>query len=127
MDAAISSNMEDYLETIHLLEQNQGNVRVKDIADRMCISSASVSGAVKTLVKQGLVSHPRYDLITLTLKGARLAEQIYARHRILTRFLQDILGLDAATAEKDACRLEHNISPQTFQRLKAFVEESVKY
>ena len=127
MEGAISANMEDYLETIHLLEQDRGNVRIKDIADRMNISRASASGAVKTLEKQGLVSHPRYDLITLTLEGARLAEQIYARHRVILQFLQDILGLDRDTAEKDACRIEHNISPSTFNRLKLFVEESVNH
>jgi len=124
MEAVISANMEDYLETIHLLEQDQGNVRVKDIADKMNISRASVSGAVKNLEKQGLVSHPRYDLITLTLKGATHAEQIYARHRVILIFLREILNLDEETAEKDACRIEHNISPRTFKRLKAFVEES---
>lgn len=125
MEAAISANMEDYLETIHLLERDQGNVRVKDIADRMNISRASVSGAVKSLEKQGLVSHPRYDLISLTSRGARLAEQIYEKHLTLMKFLQEILGLDKETAEKDACRIEHNISLRTFKRLKAFVEESV--
>lgn len=125
MDAGISSNMEDYLETIHLLERDRGNVRVKDIAARMRLSSASVSVAVKALEKQGLVLHPRYDLITLTLKGSKLAERIYERHLTLMKFLQDVLGVDRETAEKDACRIEHNISPRTFKRLKAFMEESV--
>ena len=127
MEVAISSNMEDYLETIHILEQDNGHVRVKDIADRMSISRASASGAVKTLEKQGLVSHPRYDLITLTLEGARLAEQIYAKHLVILQFLQEVLGLDKETAEKDACRIEHNISSSTFNRLKRFVEESVNH
>ncbi|NQT24229.1 metal-dependent transcriptional regulator [candidate division KSB1 bacterium] len=125
MEAVISANMEDYLETIHLIEQDQGNARVKDIADKMNISRASVSGAMKNLEKQGLVSHPRYDLISLTSKGDKIAKQIYARHVTLMKFLQDVLGLDKETAEKDACRIEHNISPRTFKRLKVFVEESM--
>ena len=121
MSSRISANMEDYLETIHLLGEELGNVRVKDIADRMQISRASVSGAVKSLENQGLVSHPRYDLIFLTDEGGEIARRVYARHQIILKFLKDILKLDHDTAEKDACRIEHNISPKTFKSLRRFV------
>jgi DtxR family Mn-dependent transcriptional regulator len=125
MESTISSNMEDYLETIHLIEAQQGTVRVKDIADRMNVSPASVSGAIKSLETQGLVSHPRYDLISLTDEGGVIARRVYERHRIILQFLKEILKLDHDTAEKDACRIEHIISPLTFKRLKTFVEESM--
>jgi len=124
MTPKITANMEDYLETIHLIEAEQGSVRVKDIAGRMCISCASVSEAVKSLDRQGLVSHPRYDLISLTERGAEIARRIYERHRIIRRFLRDVLLLDAETAEEDACRIEHSMSPKTVDRLREFLEAS---
>ena len=124
MDRPISPNMEDYLETIHRLEIERGNVRVKDIALRMRISQASVSGAMNNLEKQGLVSHPRYDLIRLTAAGIGRAEKIYERHRIIKHFLKDVLGLAEDVADRDACRIEHNIGPETFLSMKRFI---VKY
>ena len=121
MDRPISPSMEDYLETIHLLGIERGNVRVKDIAIRMRISRASVSGAMNHLEKQGLVSHPRYNGVRLTAEGIGRAEAIYERHRIIRHFLKDILGLAEDVADRDACRIEHNIGPETFLRMKRFV------
>ena len=117
----ISSSMEDYLETIHLLEQRQGNVRVKDIALEMDITMPSVSGAIKNLEKHGFVAHPRYDLIALTSKGAKIAEAIYKRHRIIKSFLIKVLEVDESIAEKDACKIEHAISSVTLDRLSQFI------
>jgi DtxR family Mn-dependent transcriptional regulator len=124
MNDKLSPNMEDYLESIYLLELESGNVRVKDIAKRMDITMPSVSGAVKNLEKQGLVCHSRYDLVSLTMKGNRIAEEIYHRHHILKDFLSQILGLRPEIAEKDACAIEHNISPETMKSLVRFLEKS---
>jgi DtxR family Mn-dependent transcriptional regulator len=118
--------MEDYLEVIHCLENEQGYVRVKDIAGKMEITMPSVSGAVKNLEKQGLVAHPRYDLVGLTPKGTKIAKDIYHRHQVIKDFLYNVLGLDKEIAEKDACRIEHNISPETLNRLIKFLDESEK-
>jgi len=126
MDPSVSRSMEDYLETIHILDVEQGVVRVKDIADRMRISRASVSGAMNHLEKQGLVSHPRYDRIVLTESGADLAVSIYAKHRIIRHFLSEVLGLNDAVAERDACRIEHSIGPETFQSMKRFLSRQSK-
>jgi len=126
MDRPVSRNMEDYLETIHILEVERGVVRVKDIADRMRISRASVSGAVNHLEKQGLVSHRRYDLVRLTESGVGLAAGVYERHRTIRHFLSHVLGLNETVAEQDACRIEHSISPETFRSMKRFLMKHLK-
>jgi DtxR family Mn-dependent transcriptional regulator len=122
MSAHISSNMEDYLETIHLLEQERRIVRVKDIAAELNITMPSVSSAVKNLENLGLVSHSRYDSVGLTEKGTQIAEAVYKRHRVIKYFLSAVLGLDSDIAEKDACRIEHNISEETMNKLMQFLE-----
>ncbi len=127
IDPKLTQNMEDYLETIYRLDLQHGHVRVKDIAQAMDITMPSVSGAIKNLERDGLVTHPRYDAIALTPSGAVLAEQIYRRHRIIKSFLSQVLGLDQITAERDACSMEHNISPETVDRLAAFIDKTVKH
>jgi DtxR family Mn-dependent transcriptional regulator len=121
MGIQISSNMEDYLETIHLLEQERRTVRIKDIAREMQITMPSVSSAVKNLENQGLVSHSRYDSVELTQKGTQIAEAVYKRHRVIKHFLAEVLGLASDIAEKDACRIEHNISEETLDKLIQFI------
>jgi DtxR family transcriptional regulator, Mn-dependent transcriptional regulator len=122
MPAKISPNMEDYLEAIHRIKVERGSARVKDIADHLEISKPSVTGAMKTLEKQGYVSHSKYDLVELTSNGLRLAKNVYRRHRVLQRFLTEVLGLDGKTAETDACRMEHGVSQATLEGLVRFVE-----
>lgn len=123
MGIHISSNMEDYLETIHLLEKERRTVRIKDIAREMQITMPSVSSAVKNLENQGLVTHSRYDSVELTQKGTQIAEAIYKRHRVISHFLSQVLGLASDIAEKDACRIEHNISEETLKKLIQFIGE----
>lgn len=125
MSPNLSSNMEDYLETIYLIEQEYGFVRVKEIARQIGNTMPSVTSAVKNLEKKGLVKHPRYEVVSLTDEGIEIARRIYHRHEILREFLQDILGLKPEIAEKDACRIEHNISDETMRRLEAFIEQNL--
>jgi Mn-dependent DtxR family transcriptional regulator len=113
--------MEDYLESIHVLGMEHGNVRVKDIAERLKISRASVSMAMNHLEKQGLVLHPRYDLVSLTEQGLCFAAAVYERHRIIRTFLKEVLKLGEDVAEKDACRIEHHIGPETFKSIKRYI------
>lgn len=115
--------MEDYLKAICELEKERGAARVKDIADKLNITMPSVSAALKNLEKQDLVCHPRYDLVGLTEKGMQIAEDIIQRHHVLKEFLFDILGVDETIAERDACHIEHHISPETVQRLVQFMTE----
>ena len=122
MTVNLTPNMEDYLETIYLLEQEGGNVRVKDIARMMHITMPSVSSAVKNLEKQGFVQHPKYDLIALTPRGSEIAQNLCYRHRVIKEFLSQVLGLDNEIAEKDACGIEHIISEETLESLSRFME-----
>lgn len=124
MNSQISSNIEDYLETIYILSRENNGVRVKDVARALNITMPSVCSAIKKMEKRGLVLHPRYDLIALTSRGETIARDIYTRHRVIKRFLQEILELDPKVAEQDACRMEHNISPETFAGLKRFLKEN---
>jgi len=123
MDLKLTQSMEDYLEVIHLLKLDQGNVRVKDIAEKMEITMPSVSSAIRNLEKYGLVCHPRYDLVLLTSKGIQIAEGVYRRHLVIRNFLSQVLGLDADVAERDACGMEHIISTETFDSLVRFMNE----
>ncbi len=118
-----SSSLEDYLEAILMLSATEGQgVRVTDISEWLSVSKSSVSVAVKKLVAGGLVSHERYGDIHLTEAGRTCAKEIAGRHDLLYRFLKEILGLDERTAQQDACRLEHDLSPKTAESLSRFVE-----
>lgn len=115
MGSKLTSNMEDYLETIFMLEVEKGNVRVKDISHKMGITMPSVSGALKKLREQGMVQHSKYEVIALTPAGARTAEKIYRRHQVIREFLNTVLGVNNNLAEQDACHMEHIISPETIE------------
>ncbi|HLW22615.1 MAG TPA: metal-dependent transcriptional regulator [Sphaerochaetaceae bacterium] len=114
---------EDYLEAVLELEQERGTVRLTDVANRIGVTKPSVSRAMKILQTEGYIHQETYGAIELTAKGRKKASQVYSRHRTLTRFLEDVLGLDPETAENDACRMEHILSAKTMEHLSAFVDE----
>jgi len=118
----LSGNMEDYLEAILCIGERQAAVRVRDIAMHMDITMPSVTGALKNLERQGFVRHPRYDWIDLTPGGRRIAVEVFSRHQTLRGFLTDVLGIDQATAERDACGMEHAVSAVTLDRLVRFMK-----
>jgi len=122
----ISSDMpessEMYLETILLLERNNPTVRQVDIARALGFKRPTVHVAVKKLAEQKLVHIDGDSKISLTPQGRQIAEAVYTRHKTFTRFLMH-LGVDKQTAEIDACRIEHYVSEQTFQRIKAYCEK----
>ena len=119
--------MEDYLETIHLLEGRQRTVRIRDIAQELAITMPSVTGAMKSLVRQALVTHSLYNYVELTSKGRRIAREVFNRHKVIRDFLIRILDIDPKTAERDACGMEHTISNITLQRLVQFMEIRTRY
>lgn len=111
---------EMYLETILILSQRQRFVRSIDVADYMGYSKPSVSRAV-SLLKQGeYITMDREGFLYLTDAGREVAEKIYERHTVLTQLLVSI-GVDPAVAEEDACRVEHDISDETFEKIKEHV------
>ena len=113
---------EDYLETVLRLEKSKGAVRSVDIARQMNISKPSVSNAISVLSQAGHLTVDSDHFIHLTEEGRKNAERVYERHRFLTDFLIAI-GVDARTAEEDACRMEHDISPRSFEALKQMWEK----
>jgi DtxR family Mn-dependent transcriptional regulator len=113
----ISANMEDYLEAIASLKKDTGVARVKDIGYLLNVKNPSVNSALNALSNAGLVIHERYGYVNLTKEGEEAAESVMERHEAMARFLTVILDMDKETAEKDACRMEHSISKEGFQRL----------
>ena len=108
---------ENYLETILILKEKNGSVRSIDIAHELDFSKPSVSVAMKRRREKELITVDDGGLIELTEEGRALAENIYERHVILTKALMS-LGVTEDTASEDACRIEHYISQETFDRIK---------
>lgn len=109
---------ENYLETILLLRKKKGNVRSIDIARELNFSKPSVSRAVGLLKEEGYIEMEKDGRILLTGKGQALAERIYDRHETLTEFLMKTAMVSKEVAEKDACRMEHILSEETYQGIK---------
>ena len=121
----IHKSAEDYLEQILMLQEQKGYVRSIDIATGLSVSKPSVSFAMKQLRENGYITMDRDGSIALTEKGQAIAQTIYARHKALILFLTG-MGVDEATAREDACKLEHDISPITFEAIKRFIGEQEK-
>ncbi len=117
-----NQSAEDYLESILNLSQNGKTVHRIDVAKRMGVSGAAVNKAVKLLVEKGYVYEDGKHLY-LTNEGKSYAEAVYERHCILRDFLCKI-GVGAASAEEDACRMEHVVSEETFSAMKNFFKEN---
>lgn len=113
---------EMYLETIYILSQKSGSVRSIDVGDYMGFSKPSVSRAVGILKKGGYVVMDKDGSLTLTDSGLEVAEKIYERHTLLTDFLIR-LGVSNETAAEDACKMEHDISDETFEAMKRHVDK----
>ncbi len=110
-------SMEDYLETILLLQRKNGHVRSIDIATELEYTKASVSIAMKSLREKKLITMAETGYITLTDDGLKKAESVLERHTLLSNWLIS-LGVSEQTAIEDACRIEHDISEETFEILK---------
>ena len=113
----IRESAEDYLEAILRLSQKGGGVRSGDIATMLSVSKPSVSHAMKLLREDGYIAMDRYGTVTLLDKGAEIANRIYERHTVLTTMLES-LGVPSEIARADACKMEHDISDESFARIK---------
>lgn len=113
----VVSNMtpskEDYLKTIFELSDDEQGIRSIDIADALGVSKASVSNMTGILKREGYVDKKKYGTVTLTESGKKLAEKIKRRYELIERYLHHVLGVEAAIATTDACRIEHLISAET--------------
>ena len=121
----IHESAENYLETIFVLQKRNGYVRSIDIATELNFSKPSISNAMKQLSSKGYIQMDESRLITLTEKGRQVAEQIYERHQLISEFLE-MLGVDSQTAAEDACKIEHVLSKETFEKFKEHVNEMKK-
>lgn len=115
----IRQSAEDYLETILILTERKGTLRSIDVVHELGFSKPSVSHAMKGLRENGCILMDEDGYITLTKKGRTIAQSVYERHTFLVKNLMRI-GVSEAVAKEDACRIEHVISAETFDKLKAF-------
>ena len=118
----IYESAEDYLEAVLMLQENNGHVRSIDIANELNFSKPSVSIAMKKLRENGYIEMDGNSLITLTAEGRAIAERIYERHRILTSLLLR-LGVSEKNARTDACRIEHDLSDESWEKIKTHALE----
>ena len=129
---ALHQSGEDYLEAILVLQEKNGTVRSIDVAQHLGFSKPSISRAMSILKHSGHITMEKDGRLELTEEGRAVAQRIYERHRFLSQWLVK-LGVDPETAAEDACRMEHDISCQTFACLKHHaehhmqVEEALKY
>ena len=121
----IRESAEDYLESILMLRERHGQVRSIDIVNQLGYSKPSVSIAMKKLRENGYISMAEDGLITLTDSGMEIASRVYQRHRVITELFV-LLGVGREQAAEDACRVEHDLSPETFSRILDFVQEKQK-
>ena len=118
----IHESGEDYLETILVLCEEHGSARSVDIAARLGVTKPSVSFAMKRLRENGYIRMGDDNRITLTESGQKIALRILERHRLLTSFLTK-LGVNEQTARADACKIEHDLSDETFAAIQRHVEK----
>ncbi len=119
----IHESAEDYLESILILEEENGSVRSVDIANHMNFSKPSISVAMKHLRESGYIAMDENGHIHLLKPGREIAERIYERHKTISNWLVSI-GVDRKTALEDACKIEHVISKESFEALKRHIGEN---
>ena len=119
----IYESAEDYLEAILILRERQGMVRSIDVVHHLEVTKPSVSVAMKRFRENGYIEMDADGYITLLPPGEEIAQRIYGRHKLLTRFLVR-LGVSEEVAAADACKMEHDLSEETFARIK---EHAQKY
>lgn len=113
---------QEYIEVIHDLEKKNRVARIKDIARARGVTCANVSAAMSNLVRKSLIDHEQYGHVVLTAEGRRLARQLEKRHTAIKKFMSEILGLDEALAESEACKLEHVLSGRSLQAIGNFLQ-----
>lgn len=117
----VSASLEDYLEAIYNLIQEKKVARGKDISDRLGVTNASVTGALRSLSEKKLIHYAPYEFVTLTEEGERVARAVTNRHRTLKDFFVSVLGIEEQEASENACRIEHAISENLIKRLTRLI------
>lgn len=115
------TTVEEYIETIFVLEQENGRAQTGMIAAQMGVKPPTITEMLWKLEDAGLIRYESYNGAILTLSGRKMAQELMQKHRIIADFLE-IFGIDRELAEVDACQIEHHVSVKTLKRLEQFVE-----
>lgn len=121
----IKESAENYLEAILMIKLKKGCVRSIDVANHLSFSKPSVSVAMKNFREEGYINMDSDGSITLTEKGQEIAKRMYERHQIIAKALM-ALGVDESTAYEDSCKIEHDISDLSFNKIKEHLEKYLK-
>lgn len=121
----IRESAEDYLEAILRLSKKNSAVRSVDIAALLGVSKPSVSHAMKLLKEEGYIAMDPYGTVTLLEKGLEIADKIFDRHTVLSSLLQSI-GVSEEIARSDACKMEHALSQESFEKIKAYYMDVIR-
>ncbi len=116
----LSASLEDYIETIYHIISEKQVARGKDITSRLGVSGASVTEALRSLSKKGLINYAPYEVITMTENGKTIAEDVIKRHNALKKFFVEVLAIDEETAEIGACKIEHTAPEKIISRMVTF-------
>lgn len=119
---ALTPSLEDYLEAIWTISLREKVARVKDIAKCLAVTTPSVVSALNVLLEKNLIKHERYGYIELTDQGALKAKEVDEHHKLLFTLLNEIFGINAGIASKDACKIEHHLSKETIKRIEQFIQ-----
>lgn len=122
----LTVSQEDYLKQIYVLQQQQEEVRVTDVATSLNLSKPSVNRAINTLMDMEFLEHEHYGTLKLTQKGQKAANNINESYKVIRKFLIEMLGVDEVTAEKEACIMEHAISKSTKKKWKKYMKKEHK-
>ena len=118
----LSASQEDYIEAIYHIIAEKQVARGKDIVARLGVRGASVTEALRSLSKKGLINYAPYEVITLTEKGKTTAEDVVRRHNALKKFFVEVLAIDESIAEEGACKIEHTAPPEVINRMVSFIK-----
>ena len=119
----IKESAENYLEAILMIKREKGFARSIDVANELGFSKPSVSVAMKNFREEGYITIDSDGNISLTAKGKKIAERVYERHNVIARVLI-ALGVDEEIAYEDSCKIEHDISQQSFEKIKEFLDKN---
>ena len=124
MHMTIRKSAEDYLEAMLMLREERGYIRSIDVAERLGVTKPSVSYAVKRLRENGYISMDPAGMLVLLEPGLRIAERMAERHRLLSELLI-ALGVGEETARADACRIEHDLSDESFEAIRRHADARI--
>ena len=119
----LTASLEDYLEAICNFTDRGINPRAVDIAKELSVSRASVTEALKKLAFKGFINYDRYEMLSLTQSGKILAKKIVSKHMILQRFFEERLGLSSQEASENACKIEHVITENAFNKIAEYIND----